>query len=270
MYFCFCDETGTGDGGAHLIVAGIVADANRYSRTREEFKELFDRCSSAAKDGLRELKSSELSRGKGKWFSVPRHERNGIISELVEWTTTRKHRIALAAINVEVAAATPAPDDIPDDNWLRAGLHVALQVQRSHQGKSGNKGRTLLFFDEHPRLADLSGLLLEPPLSTDAYYGRRKKQAVLSEVLDTSVAVKSHHFGLIQVADLYAYIFRRYCELVAGASETWEGETATVTEWTHALAPRLLDAADRWPARTTSPLAKWYRAVAPRPLLDLG
>lgn len=270
MYFCFCDETGTGDGGAHLIIVGIVADATRYSRTSEEFRGLFDRCSNAAREGLRELKSAELSRGKGKWFNVPRAERNDIIGELVEWTTTRKHRIALSAIDIDLASAIPAPDDLPADNWLRAGLHIALQVQRSHQGKAGSKGRTLLFFDEHPKLTELSTLLLEPPASTDAYYSRGKKQAVLSEVLDTSVAVKSHHFGLIQVADLYAYVFRRHCELAAGAAETWTGETAMVAEWVARLKPRLLGLPDRWPTRTVSPLARWFRAVAPQALLELG
>ncbi len=67
MYICYSDETGTEGKSTALTMVGIMADMTRYSRTAETFQGLSNACTKAARDGLSELKSVELYKGKGKW-----------------------------------------------------------------------------------------------------------------------------------------------------------------------------------------------------------
>ncbi len=49
---------------------------------------------------------------------------------------------------------------------MAGASHIALQLQRAHQTKAGNKDRTVLVFvfDENKRgLADIADLVLNPP-----------------------------------------------------------------------------------------------------------
>lgn len=55
----------------------------------------------------------------------------------------------------------------------------------------------------------LAELLWSPPEWTDDYYDKKKKQERLDQLVDTAFTVKSHHAGLVQVADIYALVFRR-------------------------------------------------------------
>ena len=88
---------------------------------------------------------------------------------------------------------------------------MALQLQKANQTSGNNKGHTFLIFDDNKVKADtLSDLLWKPPAWTDDYYGRKKRQDPLDQIIDTTFSIKSHHAGLVQVADLFAFIFRRY------------------------------------------------------------
>ena len=82
--------------------------------------------------------------------------------------------------------------------------------------------------------------------------------------------MKSHHVGLVQVADVFAAIFRRHSELADyGLEEKYAGERAHVAEWVEQLTPRLLGKAHRWAARTNSDCSTWYSAIAPATLKAL-
>jgi hypothetical protein len=163
-------------------------------------------------------------------------------------------------------------DQSPSDPWLAAGLHIALQIQKFHQGRQKNKGHTFLIMDENKQKADqFAELLFETPEWTDSYYGRRKNQERLDQLIDTSFAVKSHHAGLVQVADIYALILRRYAELHDyKAAEQWEGERSFIDKHTAALASRMLPKAMRWPEKTKAECCKWYNDIAPPSLRALG
>src|SRR5207249_1690265 len=96
-----------------------------------------------------------------------------------------------------------------------------------------NKGATFLVFDEHYQHSDeLAELLFEPPEWTDGYYRRKASQARLDHVIDSAFYARSHHVGLVQIADLFAFLFRRYAELTDyGASEDFVGETEAIAAW---------------------------------------
>ncbi len=64
---------------------------------------------------------------------------------------------------------------------------------------------------------------------TDDYYDRGKKQARLDQIVGTTFSIKSHHAGLVQVADMFAFMFRRYSEMKDFAQpEEWPGERALI------------------------------------------
>ena len=212
--------------------------------------------------------------GRDRWRNVDADIRKRIAGSLCKWVADRKHHIALAAIDrrrFQQADGGPFPQ-VSADPWLACSLHIAIQLQRHHQGKEKNKGHTFLFIDENKQKADqLAELLFNPPDWTDAYYARRKKQDRLDQLIDSAFSVKSHHVGLVQVADLYAFILRRYAELRDyECAESWEGEKSLIDEYTATLASRMLPKATRWPERAKAPCCKWYNNIAPASLRELG
>lgn len=109
-----------------------------------------------------------------------------------------------------------------------------------------------------------------PRAWTDAFYERDLKRPVLDQVVDTAFYAKSHHAGLVQVADLFAFIFRRHVELSDyGVAEEYDGEADRISGWVEHLSQRLLGGAHRWPAHPSCDAARWFVDVAPPSLLTL-
>lgn len=158
------------------------------------------------------------------------------------------------------------------DIWKAAALHIALQVQRFHQPLKNNKGKTFLVFDEHKQKGEsLAEMLFSPPRWTDDYYSRDSRAPRLDQIIDTAFYARSHHVGLVQIADLCAFVFKRHVELQDHAApENFEGEKNLITTWVQTLANRLIDHPHRWPKRTSSDCAKSYVKLAPQSLLDLS
>ncbi len=274
MKVCYVDESGNQEQDRCLVMVGIVVDALRLNRTQEEFNEVFDVVQSLFQENLRELKGSKMIFGRDRWRNVDPVIRKRIAEFFCNWVVNRKHHITLAAIDRQRLAQVDgsAFAEVASDPWLACSLHIALQLQKHHQGKGNNKGHTFLFVDENKKAADqLAELLFAPPGWTDDYYKRGKKQARLDQLIDSACAVKSHHAGLIQVADLYALILRRYAELCDyGSAEVWEGEKALINGYTRTLASRMLPLSTRWPTRSKSRCCQWYDQIAPPSLRALG
>jgi hypothetical protein len=274
MKVCYVDESGNDTKDPCLVMVGIVIDAYRLNRTREEFGEIFDDIQRLFQGNLKELKATKVLYGRDRWRNVDHETRKRIVSSLCDWVVKRKHHIVLAAIDRErfkQADGSRFPE-VSADPWLAGSLHIALQLQKKYQGEEKNKGRTFLFIDDDKQKADkLSELLFKPPKWTDSYYQRRGNQAPLDQLIDSSFAVKSHHVGLVQVADMYALILRRYAELHEyNRSEKWKGEKSLINEWARTLASRMLPKATRWPERAKAPCSKWYNDIAPESLRALG
>lgn len=271
MYFAYVDETGIDGESPVMVMAGIVADSGRVGRTRAELEGILGNLGEVASGYMSELKSRHLFAGTGAWKNVPGETRRNVVSNLCGWLCDRKHDLALAAIDHQRFEDNPYQrQDLPNP-WQAGAWHLALQVQRAHQSKPKNKGRTVLVFDDNKReAANLSDLVYEPPQWSDDFYERKNKQQQLDQIVDTPFVVKSHQVGLVQIADVFASIFRRYAELCDyGQAERYEGEGGHLTEWVEMLSPRLLGRAHRWPQRSKSQCANWYRSVAPPALVAL-
>ena len=274
MKVCYVDESGNTAQDPCLVMVGVLVDAARLRKTRREFAEVFDIVQGLFVESLRELKGSRMMRGRDRWRKVDPGTRKQIAGYFCNWIGQRKHRLVVTAIDRAKLKETEKDGEPAErrDGWLAAGLHVALQIQKANQASRSNKGHTFLIFDDNKVKADaLSDLLWKPPAWTDGYYSRKKKQDPLDQVIDTTFSIKSHHAGLVQVADLFAFILRRYAEIKDySAGEEWSGEQALLDGYVGSLAGRLLPKATRWPARATSGAAQWFNAMAPPSLKALG
>jgi hypothetical protein len=274
MKVCYVDESGNDIQDPCLIMVGIVVDAIRLNRTRTEFKEVFDLVQNLFQENLRELKGSKMIFGRDRWRSIDPTIRKRIAQFFCNWVVTRKHHIAVAAIDRKKFSMNCSDEfpEIQNDPWLAAALHISLQLQKQFQCTRGNKGQTFLFFDENKKMADvLAELLFKPPDWTDQYYGRCNHQEQLDQIIDSAFTVKSHHAGLVQVADLYAFIFRRYAEFHDYEStEMWNGEKALIDGYISTITPRLLPISTRWSKRSSNPFEKWLSVVVPNSIKALG
>jgi len=269
MKVCYVDETGTDGKSPVVVMAGIITDSQRLRRTQQEFDRAFERLAELPEKTVRELKSTQLYRGIRKWRGVDGAVRHGAIGDLCSWVCERKHKLALAAIDTNRFTNSSLSEHM--DIWNAAALHIALQVQRSHQSLKKNKGNTFLVFDEHKQKGDsLAEMLFTPPAWTDDYYARTPSKPQLDQIIDTAFYARSHHVGLVQIADLFAFVFRRHVELQDHAEcERFDGEKGLIASWVQLLATRLIARSHRWPKRPSSHCAKSFVDLAPRSLLNL-
>lgn len=274
MKVCYVDESGNQEQDPCVVMVGIVVDSMRLNRTREEFNDVFEVVQGLFQENLRELKGSKMIFGRDRWRNVKPEVRKRIAEFFCTWLVSRKHHLVLAAIDREAMQQVDVDGhpEIAANPWLACSVHVALQLQKHHQAQSKNKGHTFLFVDENKKDADrLAELLFSPPAWTDEYYGRKKKQPRLDQLIDSAFAVKSHHAGLVQVADMYALILRRYAELHDyNQPELWDGEKALIDGYAGTLASRLLPRATRWPAKPRTAIGQWLNQIAPHSLRSLG
>lgn len=114
-------------------------------------------------------------------------------------------------------------------------------------------------------------MLFDPPAWTEAYYNRSADADPLDQITDTAFYAPSHHVGVVQVADVFAFVLRRFTELADyGAQEGYEGELDRLTGWVDVMKPRLLPRSHRWPKARSSEAAAAYRDLVPSSLLQLG
>jgi hypothetical protein len=132
MKICYVDESGNNPQDPYLVMVGILVDAYRLNRTKEDFADIFDEIQSLFEENLRELKGSKMIFGRDRWRKVDPEVRKRIAGYLCGWIAERKHRLALSAID-RSKFKNNAIADVPNqcrDEWLAGELHIALQIQK--------------------------------------------------------------------------------------------------------------------------------------------
>jgi hypothetical protein len=272
MKFCYVDESLDNASDKLQVMVGIVADAQRLNRSRGEFFEIFSLVEGTYPEALKELKGSRIFYGHGGWRDVPPELRKAVFRLFCEWIGERKHSLALSAIDIGRFNAS-LPGNYPDplrDLWVAGAVHIALQLQKLHQTLKKNKGHTVLIFDENKVKADrLNEVLFAPPAWTETYYAKRKKQTPLDQIIDSAFFTKSHHAGLAQVADLFAFVLRRFAELTQyGAEPVYRGEGDDINPLVELLAPRLIPRSNRCPKRPKDECSATFVDLTPACLAD--
>ncbi len=132
MYFAYVDETGIDGVSPLMVMVGIVVNDERLNGTQGEFAAIFENRGELVTGTLEELKSSDMLAGTGAWRKVDGHKRRNVITNLCEWLCTRKHDLALTAIEHQADAASAPGAPVLSDVWLAGASHLALQLQRAH------------------------------------------------------------------------------------------------------------------------------------------
>lgn len=267
MKFCYLDESGTG-GQAIAVMAGVIVDANRMHLTKDAWSELLDKLSEIVGNQVQEFHSHKFYSGAGIWKGLDGHHRASIISAIIKWMKDRKHKIVYSALDAQRHEAQKQENAQLQELtvWSTLALHVALGIQRCHQGESKNKGHTVLVFDEQVKEKNkFTNLILNPPGWTDGYYDKGKKQNPLDQLIDVPHFVDSKKVDLVQVADLYAFILRRHFELEMGYEKPkYDDETEKVGGWAKAILQQTIGNGHIYPRKQPSDAAQVFQTVAPK------
>ena len=272
MKFCYADESG--HLGEITVVAGVVVDAIRMHRTKEDWESLLSELEQISNGRVLEIKGRELYRGNSYWREWDGGERSSLIDSIINWMIDRKHSVTFGAISRTQLAAlkdSEAYDSLGSlRTWSIAALHLILGIQKTYQRENQNKGKTVFVFDNVAEHQELLDAVNQPPAITNGFYSLHKKQRPLDNIVDVPFFADSRDVGLIQVADLFAYIFHLFAELTEGTtSEKFAGELERVCDWLAQMRPVLMPDSARWPQTSKDPCTQFLRNAAPQSLLKV-
>jgi hypothetical protein len=267
MKVCYLDESGTGQEPV-AVVAGVIVDSQRMHITKEHWADLLDHLSGICGKRLQELHTKDFYAGSGPFRNLPGHERAEYISSIVSWLCERKHDLVYSAVHkgqFQDSKAKAALQPEIETPWRMAAFHCILAIQRAHQSVEKNKGHTLLVFDDkgHDE-APLATMVLTPPVWSDSYYSRGKKQAALDHIIDAPYFADSKQVPMLQVADFLAYFFRRYVEIAENlVPPKYPEEEQRIREWVGTLSKRCVGYQHMYPAKGRCPTAEMFYAHCP-------
>ncbi|RAP57145.1 DUF3800 domain-containing protein [Oleiagrimonas sp. MCCC 1A03011] len=267
MKFCYLDESGTG-GQPVAVMVGVIADAQRMHLTKAAWSELLTELSKLVGQELQEFHAHRFYSGSGVWKELDGEERSSLIAAIIKWMKARKHKIVYSAI--DQAVFKKKVSEISElkgmSIWKTLALHSVLAIQRSQQAESKNKGNTVLVFDEAVKEKQrFTKILLSPPDWTDEYYSRKRKQAQLDQIVDVPHFVDSKLVPLVQVADLYAFLLRRYFSLSSGLEgEKYRGESEKVAVWAREILNQTVGSAHIFPKIGVGKAAKIFLQMCPQ------
>jgi hypothetical protein len=270
MKFCYLDESGYGDEPI-LVIAGIVVDAKRMHKTKKEWSDLILTLADKLNRPVNEFKTRKFYRGNGIWRDLNGSERSEFIKAVIDWLKVRKHDIAFSAVEKKKLGELQwhRHPDIKKEEiitpWKACALHLMLSIQKAFQNEKHKKGQTVMIFDREVKEEQpLIELVCCPPMWTDTFYDKGRTQERLDMVVDVPYFADSKAVGLLQLADLYAYLLRHYAELSQGLTkEEYTDELNKVKGWAQAFAPYTLKDSMRWPARGACDCANFYNEIAP-------
>lgn len=269
MKFCYVDESGTGD-EPYAVMVGVLVDALRMRPTKAGWDSLLAHLATLVGRPVDELHTRDFYSGNGVWRGIDGRVRTAIVDSILEWIHERKHAIAYAA--VDKGAWHRARDTDPRlvrvaTPWRFLGLHMVLAVQKLCQRIAKGKGNTVLVIDNEEReRTRFTDLILNPPDWTDSYYGRKRQQDQLDQIVDAPYFADSRDVPLLQVADFVAYFLRRHLELENGGPERYNGERERVGAWAGRLLERAIPLQMIYPKNGRCPTAQLFFEYAPQPL----
>lgn len=268
MNTCYCDESGTGDQPIVTMV-GIVVDSGRMHLTKTDWRDLLADLTEVRGRPIQELHAADFYHGNGIWRGMQALDRTEIIDAVLDWLAERKHHVVYTSAVKSSYEAAREGGTVPRELrsiWQLVAFHLVLAIQRYSQKEDRNKGHTVLQIDDNSvEKRHFIDLIHAPPAWSDDYYGRKKKQEQLDQIVDMPNFSDSRKLPLIQVADFLAFFLRRYAELSDCLSEDdYDGERDRVTEWVYRIAERSIPLAHVYPRqRKTEAQSLFYDLASP-------
>jgi hypothetical protein len=261
MKLCYCDETGTGE-EPYAVLLGVVVDATRMHVTKEDWANFLLDLSKKVGQDFQELHTRYFYAGAGLWKALTGQQRSDAIDLFIKWFAERKHHVVFSAFDKKRYSDMQAEGSIPaeiETVWRAMGFHVALAIQRNFQSEAKNKGNTIFVFDEEVKEETrFNALLKTPPVWSESYYDKKKKNAPLCQIVD------SKNVAMLQVADFLAYFVRRHIEIAENAvPEKYKGEAEKVKAWFDQIRARTIPYQSMYPKRQRCATAELFWSLAP-------
>jgi len=264
---CYCDESGTGDEPI-AVMAGIVVDSTRMHITKENWGGLLSALSGVVGRPITELHTKDFYPGNGVWRGLDGPQRSRVTDIILGWFARRRHRAVYSAVDKKKYFKSLELGEIPEElntPWRFMGFHLILSMQRCFQKQKKPKGNTIFIFDNEEREErKFIDLLRSPPVWSDSYYSKRKKQERLDQVVDVPYFSDSKDVALIQMADFVAFFLRRYAEIKEKlVPEKYTGEAKKISSWVKKIAERSIGSNHIYPKTGRCKCADLFYSHAP-------
>ncbi len=244
MKFAYIDESGSADEGDVFVMAGLLIDAYRLRKYTNRFDQELEAFLNKHPGAPKELKTKAFINGRGGWNTVSANDRKQFLTDMctlaAEVSSIYGFAMSFERFNAACASGIYTMP-CAGNYWALNGMFVSGLIQKKMQGKSNNKGLTVLIFDDNkahmPKVSD--GLYLAEPWFDALYQQTRKIRGKnqwcalkqpdrFDHIINTAFAIKSQHSSLVQVADAVSYVYRRHLELTT-QPEAYAGERAFYT-----------------------------------------
>jgi hypothetical protein len=270
MKFCYIDESGTGDEPIAVMV-GILTDHHRMKPTKSDWRTLLKMLSEAVGKPVTEIHTKDLYVGNSPFRHLTHAQRSDLIGQIFKWLRDRKHSIVYTAVDKKKLRGNQNNEPFYADLgslWRHMTFHVTLTLQKHGQTFEKNKGNTVLIFDN--KVTDqrsFTKLLLNPPAWSDTYYGRKKKQEQLDQIVDVPHFVDSKEVALIQLADFLCYFLRKHIELSLGLTKPkFDGERDVIKGYANNILNLAIPKSNIFLNRGRCPAADYFYRYAPTPI----
>ncbi len=247
MKLCYCDESGTGDEPIATMV-GIVVDASRMHLTKNHWQDLLNRLTERVGRRIIELHTRDFYAGNGVFRDIGGAARANLITQIFAWLSERRHAVVYSSVvkrsYYDAYAAGRIPDEL-NTVWRFLGFHLILAMQKHCQRHERPKGHTIFIFDNEEReRMRFTDLIARAPDWSDTYYARNRNQEQLDQIVDCPYFGDSREVVLIQLADVAAFLMRRYAEVRSGlVGPRYQDEDARLAGWMQSLKERAIQPA---------------------------
>jgi hypothetical protein len=266
MKFCYIDESGTGS-EPYAVMVAIIVNSSRMQVTKKDWVALLKALSMLIGKTVKEFHTRDFYSGNDIWRGLDGDKRSKIIDIVFDWIKKRKHKISFCAVDKEKYKRDfDKCEKLKDIGslWCVLGLHLILSIQKAHQTE-GIKGSSVIIFDEELfEKKRILNLLKTPPVWTDTYYSKRKKDDQMNTIVDAPFFGDSETVHLLQIADFVAYILRRHLEINdAKLKEKYEGEAEKIKGWVNLIAKLSLPSSSRYPKVSRCKCSDLFYEYAP-------
>ncbi len=256
-------------------MVGIIVDSHRMQVTKDDWNQLLAILSKLCNKQIKEFHARDFYRGNGPWCQLKGNMRSKIITEILQWLKDRKHKITFGGIDKEKYFNSVKNDPRIQEIgslWCMLALHQVLIIQKAFQKEKNNKGNTVFIFDkEETEEKKFARLVVQPPVWTNEYYGKDKKQDQLDQVVDVPYYGDSELVNLIQIADLVAYLIRMYIEITEKKVDVkYPGEDKIVKDWIKVILEISLPRSSRYLSKGRDDCSNLFYEYAPQSLRVLG
>lgn len=264
MFLCYVDESGYNGKKFNpaqpvQTMAGIFPNLYNFHKSDAEFKKVFEIINQ--KIPIDEIKATEIYRGRKSWKEIKPAIRDKVIEFYIKWICDRNHKFIITAIDnkqffrIKKANSEHVFFKLFPYPWLLSAFHLSLVIQKCNRCKRGNKGKTILVFDEQDAFEEaLCELIFDPPDFIDEYvkFEKKKEKERLNQIVDSAYFVKSHHSSMAQVVDILSFLYRLYLELNHyGFDEAYDGEREKISTWISMVQNKFISYTAIYPKKKT-------------------